>query len=168
MEFNHFLSSFYPDTNYGGAKLYRDMVEQVNAFIRGKEERGEAGKGQQLSLLRVAWPATSDKDRAAKLHGANDYYERFDNVFSGPGEVSHGAIKPLPATRTLDELADNTLVCTQQELIDRLGLYADAGVDEIALNFNIGFEQRKRSMPCNGLQKRSFHCSQKGNARRAA
>ncbi len=117
------------------------MLEQVNAFIRGKEERGEAGKGQKLSLLRVAWPATSDKDRAAKLHGANDYYERFDNVFSGPGEVSHGAIKPLPATRTLDELADNTLVCTQQELIDRLGLYADAGVDEIALNFNIGFEQ---------------------------
>ena len=117
------------------------MLAQVNAFIRGKQERGEAGKGQQLSLLRVGWPATSDADREAKLKGANSYYERFDNVFSGPGEVSHGAIKPLPASRTLAELADNTLVCTKQEMIDRLGLYDEAGVDEVALNFNIGFEQ---------------------------
>ena len=117
------------------------MLKQVDAFVRGKEERGEAGKHQQLSLLRVGWPATSDKDRTEKLKRANDYYERFDNVFTGPGTVSHGAIEPLPATRTLDELAENTLVCTQQEMIDRLGMYAEAGIDEVALNFNIGAGQ---------------------------
>ena len=29
MEFNHFLSSYYPDPSYGGDRLYKDMVEQA-------------------------------------------------------------------------------------------------------------------------------------------
>lgn len=29
MEFNHFLSSYYPDPSYGGDRLYADMVEQA-------------------------------------------------------------------------------------------------------------------------------------------
>ena len=29
MDFNHFLSSYYPDTSYGGSRLYGDMVEQA-------------------------------------------------------------------------------------------------------------------------------------------
>ena len=28
MDFNHFLSSYYPDPEYGGRRLYADMVEQ--------------------------------------------------------------------------------------------------------------------------------------------
>lgn len=119
------------------------MLEQVEAFRRGKAERGEAGKHQQLSLLRVGWPAKDERDKQAKLRLANGYYERFDNVFSGPGEVSHGAIKPLPANCSLEELADNTLVCTRDEMIERLGMYADAGIDEVALNFNIGAGQEE-------------------------
>lgn len=117
------------------------MLKQVEAFQRGKSERADDGLGQRLSLLRVGWPALDDKDRAEKLRLANGYYERFDNVFSGPGIVEHGAIAPLPATRTLEELAENTLVCTTNELIDRLGIYAEAGIDEVALNFNIGAGQ---------------------------
>ena len=29
MEFNHFLSSFFPDPSYGGQRLYGDMIEQA-------------------------------------------------------------------------------------------------------------------------------------------
>ena len=29
MEFNHFLSSYYPDPSIGGKKLYSDMLEQA-------------------------------------------------------------------------------------------------------------------------------------------
>lgn len=29
MDFNHFLSSYYPDTSYGGDRLYADMIEQA-------------------------------------------------------------------------------------------------------------------------------------------
>jgi len=34
MEFNHFLSSYYPDTSYGGVTLYRDMLEQARLADR--------------------------------------------------------------------------------------------------------------------------------------
>ena len=34
MEANHFLSSYYPDTSYGGKSLYGDMVEQAVAAER--------------------------------------------------------------------------------------------------------------------------------------
>ena len=29
MEFNHFLSAYYPDTAYGGDRLYADMISQA-------------------------------------------------------------------------------------------------------------------------------------------
>ena len=29
MNFNHFLSAYYPDTNYGGDRLYADMLDQA-------------------------------------------------------------------------------------------------------------------------------------------
>ena len=34
MDFNHFLSSYYPDPEYGGRRLYADMVEQAVAAER--------------------------------------------------------------------------------------------------------------------------------------
>ena len=116
------------------------MRQQVNAFKRGKAARGTDGASQRLSLLRVGWPALDDADKRAKLALANGYYERFDNV-RGPGVVSHGTIQPLPATHSIEQLAENTLVCTTNELLDRLGDYAEAGIDEVALNFNIGASQ---------------------------
>ncbi len=117
------------------------MLQQVEAFHRGRAARTDGGAGQRLSLLRVGWPALDERDRVAKLHLANGYYERFDNLFTGPGSVERGVVAPLPATRTLAELADNTLVCTHEDMIDRLALYAEAGIDEVALNFNIGASQ---------------------------
>ena len=124
------------------------MLKQVDAFHQGKTDQGEAGFEQQISLLRVGWPATSEDDKKEKLKLANGYYERFDNVFTGPGRVHHGQIEPMPASLSMDELSANTLVCTRNEMIDRLGIYADAGIDEISLNFNInaGQEQTLEAM----------------------
>lgn len=34
MKFNHFLSAYYPDTSYGGARLYADMLEQARTADR--------------------------------------------------------------------------------------------------------------------------------------
>src|SRR5260370_24481592 len=34
MEFNHFLSAYYPDTSYGGDRLYADMVAQAKRVDR--------------------------------------------------------------------------------------------------------------------------------------
>ena len=34
MEFNHFLSSYFPDPNYGGSRLFSDMLEQAQTAER--------------------------------------------------------------------------------------------------------------------------------------
>jgi alkanesulfonate monooxygenase SsuD/methylene tetrahydromethanopterin reductase-like flavin-dependent oxidoreductase (luciferase family) len=34
MEFNHFLSAYYPDTSYGGDRLYADMIAQAELVDR--------------------------------------------------------------------------------------------------------------------------------------
>src|SRR5260370_34742191 len=34
MEFNHFLSAYYPDVRYGGDRLYADMIEQAKLVDR--------------------------------------------------------------------------------------------------------------------------------------
>ena len=62
---------------------------------------------------------------------------RFDNVFTGPGEIESGAIARLPRTQTLEELEQNLLICTRDEFIDQLAVYEEAGVDELILSQNI-------------------------------
>ncbi len=122
----------------GGHQL---MLDQVEGFRRGKAELGEAGRDLTLSLSRVAFTVKDEADRQAKIAAAYDYYSRFDNVFTGPGIVEKGMIAPLPRDQTLEELAESLLVCTPAETIDKLGPYAEAGVDRVILNINFGASQ---------------------------
>lgn len=117
------------------------MLDQVDAFKRGKAELGAKGDHLNLSLSRVSFIVHSEAERRAKLELAYDYYKRFDNVSTGPGLVRNGAIEPLPRAQTIEELAENLLICTPSEMIDKLGPYAEAGVNEMILSMNIGAEQ---------------------------
>ncbi len=117
------------------------MLDQVDAFRRGRQERGEQGNTQTLSLSRVAFLSHSEADRKRKIAMAHDYYGRFDNVYTGPGIVENGMIEPLPRAMTLEETAQNLTICTPAEMIDRLAPYAEAGVDRFIMNVNFGVEQ---------------------------
>lgn len=117
------------------------MLEQVDAFQRGKAELGAAGEHLTVSLSRVAFVVRNESERLAKLELAYDYYSRFDNVSKGPGLVSHGAIEPLPRDQTIEQLDENLLICTPEQMVDKLGPYAEAGIDEIIFNMNIGTTQ---------------------------
>jgi len=120
---------------------HQHMLDQVNAFNRGKEELGGAGAHQTLSLSQVSFLSHSDTDRNRKIQMAHDYYSRFDNVFTGPGIVENGMIKPLPRNMTVEQTAQNLTICTPSEMIDKLALYAEAGVDRFIMNVNFGVEQ---------------------------
>jgi alkanesulfonate monooxygenase SsuD/methylene tetrahydromethanopterin reductase-like flavin-dependent oxidoreductase (luciferase family) len=123
-------------TPLSGSK--QQMLDQVNAFHRAKAEMGEEGAHLTLSLSRVTWLARDDAEKRRMTEAAHDYYSRFDNVFSGPGLVTAGAIHPLPRKQTIEELSENLMICTRQELVDKLAEYAEAGVDEIILSQNLG------------------------------
>lgn len=117
------------------------LLSQVDAFKRGKAAAGEAGKNSRLALQRVAYAARDENDAKASLKFIHDYYQRFDNVFSGPGIVKNGLVEPLPRKQTMEELERNVLVCPPAEMIDRLGEYQEAGIDEVILSCGFGQSQ---------------------------
>ena len=120
---------------------HQQMLDQVDAFNRGKQERGAEGAGQTLSLSRVAFLSHSAQDRDRKIRMAHDYYSRFDNVYTGPGIVEKGMIEPLPRKMSVERTAENLVICTPSEMIDKLAPYAEAGVDRFIMNINFGVEQ---------------------------
>lgn len=116
---------------------------QVDAFRRAKDELGTAGEHLTLSVSRAGFIATSEAHRRAKVDQAYNHYSRFDNVFTGPGIVDNGMTRALPRKQSVEELGNNLLVCTPSEMVDRLGLYADLGVDRISLTINFGASQQE-------------------------
>jgi len=118
------------------------LLKRVNAFKKGKEKLGEKGKLLKLSMQRMAFAAKDKEDSIRKNNLAYEYYKRFDNMFTGPGKVKSGVVEPLPRKQNLDELMDNLLICPVNELIEKLNIYAEAGVDEIILSASFGQSQK--------------------------
>jgi len=117
------------------------MREQVDAFRRGKAALGDAGAHQRLALSRVCCIAKDQADAERKLALAFAYYGRFHNVFTGPGLVEHGAIRPLPLKQTMEEFRQSVIVCPAAEMVDRLKVYEGLGIDDFIMNVNIGHSQ---------------------------
>jgi alkanesulfonate monooxygenase SsuD/methylene tetrahydromethanopterin reductase-like flavin-dependent oxidoreductase (luciferase family) len=125
-------------TPLGGS--HQQLLDQVTAFKRGKAAANRV-LDTRLSLQRGMFLVQNEKERQYIAEHAYTYYQSFDNVFSGPGIVDKGVIRPLPRTQTLDELASNILLCGRDEMIDRLSVYAELGIDEVLTTSNFGQEQ---------------------------
>ena len=122
----------------GSKKL---LQERASAFHEGCLKLGEKGKILKLSMQRMAYAAKNEKDAQEKNKLANEYYKRFDNMFTGPGKVNRGLIENLPRDQSLEELTNNLLICPVSELIDKLGVYAELGIDEIIISASFGQSQ---------------------------
>ena len=114
------------------------LLSRVNAFKEGCEILGEKGKLLKLSMQRMAYLAKDDNDAKEKIKMAYEYYKRFDNMFTGPGKVKEGSVEPLEREQSLEELKENLLICTLNEMIDKLSIYAETGVDEVILSSSFG------------------------------
>lgn len=114
------------------------LLEQVNAFKRGREKALAGGKDTGLSLQRSIFLVRNAAEKQRMLEKAADYYDRFDNVFTGPGEVHRGRIEPLRKDRSMEDLSRSLLICERAEMIDRLGFYAESGIDEIIMSCGFG------------------------------
>ena len=117
------------------------LLERVNAFKEGQEQAGEKGKSISLSMQRMVFAAKNEKDAKEKNLMAYEYYKRFDNMFTGPGKVSGGFIEPLIRSQSLEEMTENLLICPINEMIDKLSIYAESGVDEIIISAGFGQSQ---------------------------
>ncbi|MBX2885101.1 MAG: LLM class flavin-dependent oxidoreductase [Granulosicoccus sp.] len=126
---------------------HEHMLQQVDAFNRGKSELGGEGEDLTLTLSRVAFLARNEADKKRKTEIAHHYYGQFDNVYTGEGRVEEGLIHPVPRAVPLEKTAENLHICTPNEMIDELAPYAEAGVDRFILNVNFGVNQEE-TMEC--------------------
>ena len=117
------------------------LIKRVNAFKEGCYELGEKGKLLNLSMQRMAFAAKNENDARDKNKLAYEYYKRFDNMFTGPGKVKNGEIEGLPRKQSLEELTENLIICPTNEMIDKLSVYAETGVDEIIISSDFGQTQ---------------------------
>lgn len=117
------------------------LIEQVSAFNRAKDEMGNSGKALTMNLSRLMAIAPTRQQQDDFIQKANYYYSKFDNVFTGPGQVKNGMIEPLPRQQSIDELAASLLICSESEMVDKLQPYAELGIDNLILNINFGLEQ---------------------------
>ncbi|PPR45076.1 MAG: Alkanal monooxygenase alpha chain [Alphaproteobacteria bacterium MarineAlpha5_Bin11] len=117
------------------------LLERANAFREGSAQLGERGKILKLSMQRVAYAAKDENDAREKNEMAYEYYKRFDNMFTGPGSVKEGMIEALPRNQSLDEMKKNLIICPVDEMIDKLSLYAEAGIDEFIVSASFGQSQ---------------------------
>ena len=92
-------------------------------------------------MSRAVYCTESEAETREMVQRAHDYYGRFDNVFTGPGIVSHGDVAQLPRDQTIEELEANLVICQADEMVDRLAGYAAAGIDELILSSNLGQPQ---------------------------
>jgi len=131
------------------------LEAQVQAFRRGKERAGPAA-GNTLSLQRGIFLVRSEAERQRIVGLAHRYYQSFDNVFGGPGILDRGIIRPLPRTQSEDELGRNLLVCTRDEMIDRLGEYDRLGIDEVIVTSVYGQDEAETLDMMQGLAEEVF------------
>lgn len=117
--------------------------EQVEAFQRAKAEMGEAGRDLILQASRAAFVTTSEQHRRLKLEQAHHHYCQLDNMFTGPGLIDNGMVRALPRSQSVEELSENLLICSAAEMVDKLGLFAECGVDvaSLVLNFSLSNEE---------------------------
>ncbi len=117
------------------------LLERTTAFKEGAKLLGEKGKMLKLSMQRVAYAARDEKDAEEKNLMAYEYYKRFDNMFTGPGLVKRGLIKPIERNQTLEEMKENLIICPVNQMIDKLSVYAEAGVDDFIVSSSFGQNQ---------------------------
>ena len=118
------------------------LLERVNAFKEGQQDAGENGKLLRLSMQRMAYAAKDENDAKEKNLLAYEYYKRFDNMYTGPGKVNKGLIEPLPRAQTLEEMTENLIICPVNEMIDKLSVYAESGINEIIISAGFGQSQQ--------------------------
>jgi alkanesulfonate monooxygenase SsuD/methylene tetrahydromethanopterin reductase-like flavin-dependent oxidoreductase (luciferase family) len=120
---------------------HQQLIDQVTAFTRGKAAAGRP-LDTRLSLQRGMFLVDNEKDKRHIAEKAWTYYQSFDNVFGGAGIVDKGIIRPLPRAQSVEELASNLLLCGKDEMIERIAVYSDLGIDEVLTTSNFGQDEQ--------------------------
>jgi alkanesulfonate monooxygenase SsuD/methylene tetrahydromethanopterin reductase-like flavin-dependent oxidoreductase (luciferase family) len=109
------------------------VVMQTKSFFSA-----EPTAAQQFSMLRIGYVSESRGEIEDALGLALENHRRFVNVYTTPGTIEGGAIVPIDVDETVEDIRENLLIGTPDEVADKLKIYADLGIHEIQMNMNFG------------------------------
>jgi len=120
----------------GGFELAK---KQIEAFHRGADEAlARTGRRPKMSMLRSAYVGKDAADVREKAKVVYEYGLRFTNGFETPGTVSHGELEIVEVDYGFEDAMHQLIVGTRDEIVDKIGAYAELGMDEIALDMHLG------------------------------
>ena len=105
-------------------------------------EAGPSATALRMSMLRNAYVGTDEADIREKVRFGLQKQRQFANVFNTPGEVDRGKIKLLDVPITEEEIANNIIIGSPQQCVDKLARYEELGIDNLMLNMNFGASHR--------------------------
>jgi alkanesulfonate monooxygenase SsuD/methylene tetrahydromethanopterin reductase-like flavin-dependent oxidoreductase (luciferase family) len=115
---------------------------QADAFVKARTQAGPFAAGLRMSMLRNAYVGTDEADIREKVRFGLQKQRQFANVFNTPGEVDRGKIKLLDVPITEEEIANNIIIGSPQQCVDKLARYEALGIDNLMLNMNFGASHR--------------------------
>lgn len=92
----------------------------------------------RLSMLVMIFVTRSEEQKRRVIQDAMDRHVRFLDVFSTEGHVKGGNITPMEPDITLEDIERNLMIGSPEEVVDKMGLYYEQGIDELQLNFSYG------------------------------
>ncbi len=114
-------------------------VKQMEAFHRGADEAlARTGKRPKMSMLRSAYVGRDADDAREKAKVVFEYGQRFTNGFETPGTVTNGELEIIKLDYGFEDAMHQIIVGTKDEIVDKIGAYAELGMDEIALDMHLG------------------------------
>lgn len=125
-----------------GMKKVKDSVAIFN------DAKKESPRNTKLMLLQHAYIVESEQEKATILRHFIRYYSEFFAWFNQSNSVCKGRLEGelnVPVGCSLEELEDNLLVGTVDEILEVLKQYQDLGIDEFALWLANGLSYEQNS-----------------------
>ena len=91
-----------------------------------------------MSMLRSAYVGRDSDDAREKAKVVFEYGQRFTNGFETPGTVTNGELEIIKLDYGFEDAMHQIIVGTKDEIVDKIGAYAELGMDEIALDMHLG------------------------------
>jgi alkanesulfonate monooxygenase SsuD/methylene tetrahydromethanopterin reductase-like flavin-dependent oxidoreductase (luciferase family) len=113
-------------------------VKQASWFVDERDKHTIGSGRPQHHMLRNVYVSNSQRDLDEKAEMLLQNHRRFINLFETEGTIDKGMTRPLDVDMEPHEAAENVIIGTPQQVLERIQLHAGMGVDGLQMNMSFG------------------------------
>jgi alkanesulfonate monooxygenase SsuD/methylene tetrahydromethanopterin reductase-like flavin-dependent oxidoreductase (luciferase family) len=112
--------------------------KQAQWFVEARDRLPAEMPRPVHHMLRNVYVSKSRTDLREKAELLRANHRQFVNLYETPGTVHNGYTAPIDVEMTADEAAHNVLIGDPDEVIERLQVHAELGIDAVQVNMAFG------------------------------